>query len=316
MNLSSLNGIAIIMEQVQERSNFWDLSQDRVEVDSHCRSHLNPAGNWCGHDPKRPRFFKQPKTHGERPDAIRIAAANAEHFYYHPQQWLPSLAMAHSSTRQERSEARERDTSIVQVLLHYIELASLRVGVPCHKEGAFKNFSLQFIAEKAGFRKPGDLPEKGIKRAYRGIRQLVKAGYIQVHKRFDLYKSEEGLNKYKGLPAVKRLNQKLFAELGVSLQRLSFRRRQARKRINQRISQECKQVDQQLSGIAHSFVEKSKPFKKGLNIAGSSQNQQDKASERRFQRKKQDLARLQQLMRLYPETPPRELLQRFNLCIS
>jgi len=67
------------------------------------------------------------------------------------------------SNRQERSEGRERDSAVIQVLLHYAELASMRVGVPCYKDGAFKSLNLKFIAEKAGFRKIGDHAAKGRK---------------------------------------------------------------------------------------------------------------------------------------------------------
>lgn len=284
------------------------------------RMALSAVGNWCGHNPIKPRFFEIPQSHGERPDVIRIAYENAKNFYYQPYGWLQSLLLIHGSNRQERSEGRERDSAVIQVLLHYAELASMRVGVPCYKDGAFKSLSLKFIAERAGFRKVGDHTEKGIKRVWRALERLARAGYIVIHKRFEKYTDDEGLSKYKGLPAVKRLTVKLFTELGVSLHRLGIKRRDARKRLNKRIAIEKERM-QELSkktinllglvvtsskrGLKKIALGKYKKYKDEMTRKAQAQTE--------FNRKKAATARLYTLMQQYPEMTAREIQQKFDV---
>lgn len=277
------------------------------------KSILNAAGNWCGHNPKNPRFFKIPDSHGERPDVISIAYKNAENFYYQPYHWLQSLFLTRGSARQERTEGRERDSAVIQVLLHYTELASMRVGVPCYKDDAFKSLSLKFIAEKAGFREIGDHAEKGIKRVWRALKRLAKAGYIVIHKRFEKYTDDDGLSKYKGLPAVKRITTKLFAELGVSLQKLGIKRRDARKRLNKRMAIEKKKMQELTKdalnltkNILNSVVTGSKKRFK-IKKAQKAQTQAE------FDRKKAAIGRLYALMQQYPEMTAREIQQKFDV---
>jgi hypothetical protein len=162
---------------------------------THCRAYLNSTGNWCGHDKESPRFFIPPPEHGRRPSVIHIAQKNIEKFYEKPKKWLNSLVYARESWRQERSEARESDSAVMQVLLHYVELASLRVGVPAEDNG-FQSLDLEYIAEKAGV---------SLKRAARSISRFKAAGYLEVHKRFEEYKDDGGETKYKGLASVRRL---------------------------------------------------------------------------------------------------------------
>ena len=281
---------------------------------------LSTVGNWCGHNPAIPRFFEIPQNHKERPDVICIAYENVKNFYKNPRAWLESLFLAHGSYRQERSEGRERDSAVIQVLLHYVELASMRVGIPCYEDSAFRSLSLKFIAEKAGFRKAGDHAEKGIKRVWRALNQLSSAGYIEIHKRFSQYTDDEGLNKYKGLPAVKRITAKLFTELGVSLHRLGIKRRDARKRLNRRIAAE-KQKMQELSSktinLLESVVTSGARGLKRVALGKYRKNKNERARKAReqteFKRRKAETERLYALMQQYPEMSARELQKKFDI---
>lgn len=190
-------------------------------------------GNRCGHRAKSPRLY-QPEQRSVI-SILEIAQNNCETFYhkYDRSSYLDSLILSRTSARKIRSEGRERTLVILQILLQYCDLASLRVGVP-NKDGAFWSPSLRWLAEKAGFRQKGDPESLGIKRAWRAIKDLVDAGYLEVHQRFLRLEGEH----YKGLAAIKKISKKLFLELGISKLRLDNHRKTASKRLQrQRIEE-------------------------------------------------------------------------------
>lgn len=203
------------------------------------------TGNKCGHNPQNPQFFEPSEKHRLRPDVIQWAIKNLEKFYVKPDNWLISLKISRRSQRQERSEGRERDADVIGVLLHYTELASLRVGVP-KENGEFLSLDMRFIAKKLGWRTDSDDEEdkqrlkeggvkprqKGIKRVWRAISALKDAGYLTVHRRYK--KCLEGEQDYIGLPSVRCIQPKLFNELGIGLQKLRAKRDQAAKRLKKK----------------------------------------------------------------------------------
>ncbi|BCA97180.1 hypothetical protein TUM19329_35410 (plasmid) [Legionella antarctica] len=182
-------------------------------------------GNWCGHDPDSPRFFQKPESHKARPKIITWAIDAWQRFYCLPNSYFKDIRMRRNSTRQQRSEAREALASISQVLLHYTELASLRVGVPHASEG-FRSLTIEFLADKAGI---------GLKRAQRAIKLLVRAGYLKMIERFDVTE-KEGKERFIGLAAVKCLTPAFFKACNINLQALSAQRGLARKRLNKKRS--------------------------------------------------------------------------------
>lgn len=180
---------------------------------------LDRHGNWCGHNPSLPRFFKQPEVHKSRPKILSWAGEAWRRFYTLPGSYFNEVRIVRPSKRRQRSEAREALSSISQVLLHYTELASLRVGVPHETEG-FRSLTVEFLAKKAGI---------GLKRAQRALDILKRAGYIKLIERFDI-KDE----RFIGLAAVKSLTLSFFKASGINLQTLSAQRRLARKRLNKK----------------------------------------------------------------------------------
>lgn len=201
-------------------------------------------GNRCDHDPLNPQFFTAPESHKRRPDVLQYATSNLEQFYTSPKQWLKSLRLSRESARQARSEGRERDADVLGVLLHYAELATLRCGVPTQK--GFINLTLSFIAKQLGWRsdedeaedrarnKAGQRPRnRGIKRVWRSLRVLKKAGYVSITR---LCKTKDGKH-YQGLAAIKCLSTKLFKELGISGTKLEAKRREASKRLKKRLQE-------------------------------------------------------------------------------
>ncbi|WP_051555235.1 hypothetical protein [Legionella fairfieldensis] len=190
------------------------------------RSGLNRNGNWCGHNPNEPRFFDTPEDHKIRPKILTWAMNAWRRFYTLPDSYFKEIRVYRISSRQQRSESREAVASIAQVLLHYTELASLRVGVP-HITKGFRSLTIDFLAKKAGI---------GFKRAERALSVLKGAGYLRMIERFDT-KEIDGEKKFIGLAAVKCLTPSFFKACGINLQWLSAQRKLARKRITRRYNQ-------------------------------------------------------------------------------
>ena len=184
---------------------------------------LVSTGNWCGHTPDAPRFFKAPSEHKARPLILTWAAEACQKFYASPASRFKSVKDSRRSKRQQRSESREAMASIAQVILHYTELASLRVGFP-NASGEFISLTVEFLAKKAGI---------GFKRAQRALEVMKRAGYIKIIERFDI-KNEQFI----GLAAVKSLTITFMKACGINLQVLSAQRSLARKRIDKKRNQE------------------------------------------------------------------------------
>ncbi|SPX61987.1 hypothetical protein [Legionella feeleii] len=193
---------------------------------------LNRTGNWCGHSPDVPRFFREPDSHKPRPKILTWAMESLRRFYSKPSSFFPELRLTRFSKRRQRSESREAVASVAQVLLHYTELASLRVGVP--NALGFRSLTVSFIAKKAGI---------GLKRAYRALSLLKRAGYLRLTERFDIKEGGRADEKrFIGLAAVKCLMPSFFKACGINLQALSAQRRLARKRLDRQKKQESNQV--------------------------------------------------------------------------
>jgi hypothetical protein len=179
-------------------------------------------GNRCGHLPSEPRWFEPPKQH-TRPKIISKAIGEIRRYYRQPASVIPSLNLANDSTRQQRSERREACLSVLGCLLHYLDLTTLRVGIPQQNQ-SFQGISMLFIAEKC------DLT---LKRTERAAADLVKSGLITV------YPLCEKLSDtvYKGYAAIRTISTKLFTIFGMG-GRLKFERDRAADRQRKRLKKE------------------------------------------------------------------------------
>lgn len=168
-------------------------------------------GNNCGHRPTSPRWFSPPPKH-TRPKIISKIIDEIQQYYVDPTSIIPSLNLANGSNRQQRSERREACVSVLGCLLHYLDLASLRVGIP-QPNKSFNGISMPFIAEKSSLT---------LKRTERAMKDLVKSGLITV------YPLCEKLTDtvYKGYAAVRTVSRKLFTLFGMG-GRLKFEREKA-----------------------------------------------------------------------------------------
>jgi hypothetical protein len=179
-------------------------------------------GNNCGHRPETPRWFDPPLRH-TRPKIITKIISEIRRYYCDPASTIPSLNLANGSDRQQRSERREACLSVLGCLLHYLDLATLRVGIP-QTDSSFQGISMPFIAEKSGLT---------LKRAERATRDLVRAGLITVHPLCEKISD----TVYKGYAAIRTISSKLFALFGLS-GRLRYERERASDRLKKRVRKE------------------------------------------------------------------------------
>jgi len=111
----------------------------------------NLGGNFCGHDPRNPRFtLTRPAKTGQGgiPRVLTLCAERLKSYYAHPRQLIPSLDLANGSERQQRSERREACVLLLTALLKYADLASLRVGIPT--PDGFLSLTVDYIAQQTG----------------------------------------------------------------------------------------------------------------------------------------------------------------------
>ena len=179
-------------------------------------------GNNCGHVPSNPRWFEPPLQH-TRPKIISKLIGEIQQYYCNPTSTIPSLNLANGSNRQQRSERREACLSVLGCLVHYLDLASLRVGIP-QPDNSFAGISMLFIAEKAGLT---------LKRTERAVKDLVASSLITVHPLCEKLSD----TVYKGYAAIRTISKKLFTLFGMG-GRLKFDREKASARQRKRIRKE------------------------------------------------------------------------------
>ena len=219
-----------------------------TEQKKYSREHLNPLGNWCNHDLHNPKFYEPPGQHGTRPDVLLSAQEGLEKFYWQPKEYLRRMVLARPSPRQQRTEAREAVSEVLGVILHYLDLATMRVGVP-NIDCSFHSLSMRDIALRIGWRAKEDdtnpkTKHKGIRRVWRALKLLKETGYISISKRCE--KLFNGEQAYRGLPAVRCVKTSLFHDLKVNIQKLELRRKSAASRLRKRYRIYLNKLDEAL----------------------------------------------------------------------
>ena len=186
------------------------------------------GGNRCGHDPACPRWFEPPAHHAPHPK-ILVKLQEAVRAYFADPAVLPSLNAANGSARQQRSERREACLALLGALVHYLDLATLRVGIP-QADGSFQGLTLEFLAERAGL---------GLRRAERACRDLRKAGLVKI---YPIARKTED-DRHQGLPAIRRLPVALFKVFGLSRWLQRERDKAAKRRRRQRHRREAAETE-------------------------------------------------------------------------
>lgn len=175
-------------------------------------------GNNCGHTKEYPHWFKAPEKH-TRPHIIKKLIHSIQNYYKEPATLIPSLNLANGSDRQQRSERREACICVLGCLVHYLDLATLRVGIP-QADQSFQGISMHFIAERS------DLT---LRRCERAVADLVTSGLLTVYPLCE--KLEDAT--YKGYAAIRTINRKLFSVFGLG-GRLKYERDKAAARTRKK----------------------------------------------------------------------------------
>lgn len=163
--------------------------------------HHFPTGNRCGHNPLAPRCFVPPPEHQTRPGILLRLSTRLWSYYKEPATVLPSLNFANGSTRQQRSERREACLIVLDTLIHYLDLATLTVGIP--RAGSIAGLTMAFIAERAGL---------SLNRVERAVKDLKLGGILSVHP-FVTRTATGGLI---GHGAIRAISPKLFTIFGLT----------------------------------------------------------------------------------------------------
>lgn len=173
-----------------------------------------------------PRFFSPPEKHADRPKILQRIGKAVRDYYATPTKILPTLNAANGSKRQQRSERREACCSVLGVMIHYLDLVTLRVGIP-QPDGSMAGIPMDSKDLDDGTHITGiaELAGITISRAEEAISDLKAAGIITVHPICE--KIEEGI--YKGYAAIRTVSSKLFDAMGLG-RWLAHERRQAKER--------------------------------------------------------------------------------------
>ncbi|MGI0035190.1 MAG: replication protein RepA, partial [Nitrososphaera sp.] len=110
---------------------------------------FKPSGNRCGHNPASPRSFEPPERHKARPGILRKLGEKLRSYYDSPAKILPSLNLANGKDSQQRSERREACVRLLSCLIHFLDLPTLRVGIP-QQNGTFAGLTLPYLSNLSG----------------------------------------------------------------------------------------------------------------------------------------------------------------------
>jgi len=127
-------------------------------------------GNRCGYKRDKCRGYKRKHDHKDPPPLITVASHAILDFFFHPTKYLDKLNFLTGKYRQQRAERREAIAGVLGVLVNYCHVATLAVGT-YHKDGSLNNLKTGFIATALKY---------GVKRVYRALKDLAKAGYIKI----------------------------------------------------------------------------------------------------------------------------------------
>ena len=241
----------------------------------------NPGGNFCGHQPDAPRLeLVRPTTAKARPGILRELQGRVRQYYSAPR-YIPSLNAANGSKRQQRSERREACLLLLNAILEFTDLASLRCGVPT--SAGFISLTLDYLVQYTGL---------NIRRAERAMADLKRANLLTVSQPRQL--QDDG--SWRGLAAVKAVNALLFTAFG-----LYERLRHERDRATKRLAKKALKGGGNLTGWARNKLVIGKP---STNRRGP-----ESGLPRGIDRQTYEQARAELLIALkmtYPNMPPGE----------
>ncbi len=204
------------------------------------------SGNRCGHDPANPRTYTRDSDHKKTFDALQIASENAQRYAFSPEGVLDLIDFSRESDRQVRSERREAVSLVLGVLINHADMARLRV-VRYLNGTSWRDMKITEIAKVANIT---------VKRCERALKDLKRAGYLTLEKRFTFKKGA-----IRALVSIKRLNAVLFHHLGVGWGKLNQCIQWAKKRLERRQKQHSK-AEAKLAYLAKQHNQNKQPTNK------------------------------------------------------
>lgn len=160
--------------------------------------------NKCIHNKNAPRNSITTPTKNA-PQAIRKTIEIVKKFAAIPSV-LIALQRSGESQRTRRSESRESITLVLQILLKYVDLESLKVGYKLkNNPNKIHSISIQKIADQA---------DLSLSRTERAIRALREVGLLKTFRVCESYTDENGQLKFRALNCVKTLSPALFTMTG------------------------------------------------------------------------------------------------------
>lgn len=186
-------------------------------------------GNGCGHNKNNP-FLSLVVESTDHPPFLYSVAEAFKDYYYNPA-LFPSLNHA-VSNRQQRSERREAVIVVMQSILEFLDLSSLRVGIPT--KSGFQPLKLDVLRRRTNL---------GSRRFERAIQSLRQSGILKVSDQLKIRTASGG---YHYFPAVRRLNKAFFVVLGFG-ERLA----QEMKAATKRLAEKAKKLGSTLTQMAH-----------------------------------------------------------------
>ncbi len=219
---------------------------------------VNTGGNFCGHNPSSPQkdILKPIKTgKGGLPRVLSLAKERLAEYFSRPA-LFPTLNGANQSSRQQRSERRESCILVLEGLLKFCDVVSLRVGIPT-KDG-WKNITVDFLVSHIGLTK---------RRVERALKDLKTSGILRVKQP----RTTNGEGQIRGLPALRVLSSHFFAALGLgTILKMEQKKAKKRRKASQNEQEKSKQTRTEaekgrqgllFSALGNLFNGKGKPSK-------------------------------------------------------
>ena len=233
-------------------------SKKQVSGDTSPRKRINRGGNFCGHNPRSP-ILSLAIPSANRPTFL-YKVGDAFRKYYDDPTLFPTLNFAASSKRQQRSERREAVIQTMLAILEFLDIASLRIGIPTPK--GFQPLKLAVLQRRTALHP---------RRFERAIESLRAAGIIDVSKQ---YKMQTVSGAFVYFPAIRRINPEFFAVLGLS-DELKRERLEATKRLQKKAAKERATVTQMMQYSLSQAAASYAAWRKNRRLASSSQEQKE-----------------------------------------
>jgi hypothetical protein len=210
-------------------TGFINLCKNTYSVITLKNQRVNKGGNFCGHDPAKPRFVMQHHAYfakqeiddlgNKRRPQILYDIVERVKAYYDDPDVMPVLHFANADKRtsdhQRRSEFREAMVGLLSVMVMNMDLGSLRVGQPLAK-GGFFNYGTEWLAKKA------DISLSRVKRAMSNLNNAMLITSYQYRELIDKEKK-----KYIAHNAARVFDMDFFEMLQIDLQKLGKARKMA-----------------------------------------------------------------------------------------